>query len=326
MRSGVERDLPLVVQDVDQAGQVGQPDPGGDRAAGARRLVDDRAADERHRRGRQERQHREDESGRQGAHVRAGAAGPFLPVCQAEHEQDRGRRDRPELDDAGEAEGQAGPCQPAGPGQVAAAERRVDPQQAEQVHPRFEHQRVRRGDVAGVDGEHSAGHQRDHGAAVADQVAGQRDARGAGQRGEHPGQGEPLHRGGDLGDQRHRGHQQQDARRLDEGEVLVRQLALDQPQRAADVHAVVVLGDARQVAGPGEREQPDPDGEDRRDQHHDARCGQPVVAQPRRAERGPGEPRAHAAGLLASLAGRGTVVARLPRHPTRRGSRFTGGD
>ena len=143
-----------------------------------------------------------------------------------------------------------------------------------------------RGDVRGVDGEHAAGNRGHHGAPVADQVPHQGNARGGGQRGEHPGDRERLHRGDRLGQQRDRQHQLVDARRLDGREVHVGQLPLGDPDRAADVHAVVVLGDAGQEPGPGQREEPDGEREHRRDQHHLAGVAQPVVAQPRTAESG----------------------------------------
>ena len=124
-------------------------------------------------------------------------AHPAAPVGlqqQAEDQQHEGGRGRPELDRAGEAERDPGPAHHRRAGQVPPAERQVHRDQAEQVHPRLEQQRVRRGDVRRVDGENAAGHRGHHGAPVADQVPHQGDARGGRQRGKQPGQRERLHR------------------------------------------------------------------------------------------------------------------------------------
>ncbi len=86
---------------------------------------------------------------------------------------------------------------------------------------------------------------------------GQRDAGGAREHAEHPGRRQPGRLRRQRPDERAGQRDDDDAGRLDERVVLVGQRAVQQPQRRAEVDAVVVLDRARgQEAGPGDQEEP----------------------------------------------------------------------
>jgi len=95
----------------------------------------------------------------------------------------------------------------------------------------------------------------------------------AGQQGQDPGDSHAPGGADHLGRQRGGSQQQGESRRLREHEVAVRQCALRQAQRAGEINAVVVPGDAEQHAGPrdlvdpqaqGQQRGRDDDGADRR--------------------------------------------------------------
>ena len=212
-------------------------------------LGDDHVLDQPGRGQGQERQHRDGQAGRGPRGEQAETARPAQ-----QKEPDHGQRYHgPELDGHGEAERRAAPGQPAGTvGQPVAIEHREGAEQAEQVQPRLEHERVRGGQGVRVHGVDPAGDRRGHRAAVPDEQAEQDYAGRVGGRGDDPRDGQAPRGAGPLGQERDRRHQHGGARRLHRDEVPVRDHAADQAQRVAEIHGVVVLGQPEQVARPGQ--------------------------------------------------------------------------
>jgi len=101
----------------------------------------------------------------------------------------------------------------------------------------------------GVDGRDAAGHQDGEQAPMADEQPGEGHPGGAGQQGENPADGQSPGGTGPVAQQRGRAHQQGDAGRLHEDELAIGHGPVHQPDRAAEVWPVVVLGDAEQEAG-----------------------------------------------------------------------------
>ncbi len=66
-----------------------------------------------------------------------------------------------------------------------------------------------------------------------------------------------------LGRQRDRSHQQHGPGRLHHREIAVGNGAVNQPQRIAEIHAIVILGESRKVARTGQLEGSQGEGEDR---------------------------------------------------------------
>ena len=117
--------------------------------------------------------------------------------------------------------------------------------------------------AARVDRDDAAGHDRGEHAAVPDEQPAEHHRRRAGGHGEDPPDRDRPGRAGQRGQRGGRGHQQRDPRRLHDDEVAVRHHAVDQPKRAAEVRAVVVVADAEQVTGPEDLEAAQPQREQR---------------------------------------------------------------
>ena len=282
-----------------QPGHLLNPERQRNAAAGPGQLRDDHAVKERAGRGDGERQDRNEEPGRHPGQEPGRPPG----AGQAQHQDDRHRDDRPHLDRAGEAECRAAPGQPAAAGgQLVAVEHGHGAGQAGEHQPWLQQDRVGGLHAARIHGQDPAGNDDGEHAAMTHQQPAEQHAGGAGQGGQDPAGRHRPGRGGQLGQQRGRPHQQRDPRRLDGDEVAVRDGAADQPERAAEVRAVVVLGDAEQVAGTGQLVHPQPEPEQRRHRDHDAgRGARDEAAQaalgrrvvPRRAGRGPHGGTAH---------------------------------
>ena len=226
-----------------------------------------------------ERQHRDQEADAQPAHVHRGP--PDLRHQHGQHHDHR--EDRPYLDAAGEPERHTAPEQPpAAGGQPVAVEQGQRAQQAEEHEPRLDQYGPRGGHAVRVNGHQAAGHDHGEQAAVPDQQADQQHARRAGQGGQYPAAGHGRGRAGDLGQRRGREHQQGDPGRLDQDELLVRQQPVDQAHRAAEVGAVVVLGDAEQVPGAAQQQQPQAEGQQGADDDRRVDRGQPAGSAARR--------------------------------------------
>ena len=256
--------------DVGQAGHLVQPvaerDPD---AVDPDQLGHDDAAVEGRGRQHGKRQYRHGETRHHPGRV--GRRPPGLAAGQDQHQDDQHGQDGPDLDGAREAERDPAPDQTAGTGtgQPVAVEHGQQPGQAEQHHPGLQQHGVCRLHRGRVDGEDPAGHDHGEQAPVADQQAAHGHCGRASQRGEDPAHAHPPRGAQALGHQRDRRHQQRDARRLDHDEVPVRQVAVDQQDRAAEVRPVVVLGHADQVVGTAQLVEPERDGE--RGQDHDGR-------------------------------------------------------
>ena len=205
-----------------------------------------------------------------GARARNGSTGAPRPAtappasrprrrgAAAQQEQaDHGQRDQgPQLDGRGEAERHAAPGQPATVREPVAVEHQQRTDQAEQVQPGLEQEGVRRDQGVRVHGVDPAGDPRGHRTPVPDQQAEQGDTGRVRGRGEQPGDGQAPGAAGHLGQQGHRRHQHDAARRLHHDEVAVRDHAADQPHGVAELDAIVVLGHAEQVARPGQLVKP----------------------------------------------------------------------
>ena len=202
--------------------------------------------------------------------ARRGLPGPPCPPgpCateQAKYPRHQGRDGGPDLDRGAEAEADTGPEHAAGAvlagyspvaRQVVTVEQEHRSQQAEQVQPRLEEQGLRGVQRGGEDRVAAAGHARGERAPVPDEQADQDHVGGVRAHGEHPGRGQGPRAAEHLAAQRGRHHQQHGAGRLDHREVPVRDHPVDQAQRIADVHPVVVLGESGQVTRPGQLEDP----------------------------------------------------------------------
>ena len=200
----------------------------------------------------QERQHRRGQAGHDPRGEQAKAPRP------ARREQpDHGQRHQgPQLDGHGAAERRAAPGQPAALGQLIAVEHQQRADQAEQVQPGFEQERLRRNQGVRVHRVNSAGDPRGRRASMPDEQAEQGDAGGVRGRGEQPRDGQARRAAGRLGQQCHRRYQQNAPRRLHDDEVPVRDHAADQAHGVAELDAVVILGHAEQVARPGQLVEP----------------------------------------------------------------------
>ena len=112
----------------------------------------------------------------------------------------------------------------------------------------------------------------------------QRDAGRSGRGRHHSGDAERSIRPDHLSQQRDRRHQQRDAGWLNEREITVGHDAVDQPQRTAEVHAIVIAGEAEQIVGARQLIEPEDQREQcrgRDDDRHgrlgDARDGGPAT-------------------------------------------------
>ena len=241
------------VREQRQARQVGQPRQRRRmRDVGPVELAGDYVVDQPGRGQCQERQHRRAE-----AHHGSSGQQAETPRPAQQEQADHGQRDQgPQLDGRGEAERHAAPDQPAAVREPVAIEHQQRGDQAEQVHPGLEQERVRRDQGVRVHGVDPAGDPRGHRAPVPDQQADQGDTGRVRGRGEQPGDGQAPGAAGHLGQQGHRRHQHDAARRLHHDEVAVRDHAADQPHGVAELDAIVVLGHAEQEARPGQLVKP----------------------------------------------------------------------
>jgi hypothetical protein len=226
-----------------------------------------------------ERQHRNEEAGGHPADEGRRPPGPR----QGQGQDHQHREDRPRLDRPGEPEHHAAPDQAPAAGQPVAVEHREGGGQAEQRDPGLQEDCAAVTHAGRVDREHPAGH--DHGdqPAMAHQQAAQHHASRAGQQGQDPRDGHAPGRPDRLGQQRGRGHQQRDARRLREEEIAVRQGTIGQAQSAGEINPVVVPGDAEQHAWLDDLIYPQPQGQDRggRDDQGHRRAWQQALTSPR---------------------------------------------
>ena len=237
--------------------------------AGPGQLRDDHAVIEPAGRGQRERQHRNEESG----HHATGEPGRLPGPGQAQHQDDGHRDDRPHLDRAREAERRAAPGQPAAAGQPIAVEDRHGAGQAGEHQPGLQQDSMGGLHAARVHGQDPAGHDDGEQAAMTHKQPAEQHAGAAGRRGQDPRGRHRPGRAGQLGKQRGRQHQQRDPRRLDGDEIAVRNRAVDQAESAAEVSAVVVFGDAEQMAGTGQLVAAEHEPEQGRRRDHDASRG-----------------------------------------------------
>ena len=259
----------LIPEHVAQPG--GQRDPGRPGPRGD--LGDVQALVEPLGRQRREREGGDQEADRQPAHVHGQP-----PQLRQQHDQDHeDGEDRPHLDAARETERDAAPEQalPAA-GQAIPVEQGQGPEQAEQHQPRLDQDRAGRGHAVRVDRDDPAAHDHREQPPVPEQQSHQDHACRAGQGGQDPAGGHRVGRPDGLGQQRGRHHQQGDPGRLHQEERAVRQIAVDQVDGAAEVGPVVVLGHPQQVAGTGQQQQPERQGQQGADPDGHADRGQPA--------------------------------------------------
>ena len=233
--------------DMDQAEYLLEPVPLRDpHHVVADQLGDDHAAVEGRRCGERERQHGHAEAKHDPGGVDGGAARRACGQRQDHHH----RNDGPDLDGTGEPEQDAaGQQPPPATRDLVTVEHRQRTEHAEQHQPRFQEHGPGGQDAVRVDRQHPAGHQRGEEPAVPGEQACHRDGRRTGERGEHPRHGHAGDGSHALGDQGDGEHDQRDPRRLHHDEVVVGHRAVHQPDRAAEVRAVVVFADARRRAG-----------------------------------------------------------------------------